>query len=278
MNSHYVREDSPMTTEHRPWIVRWFWLLYLSGIALLAIGSLVLVVSKAHAQSVTISATPTTAVSKATPVVTFDVTGAGARAYTCTASGGWSGAQVPGSYTQAEITQTTTYSVTCSAPAIAQETTARLVWELPTANTDGSAYTNAKGFLVYGAQTQAGLATATARSVTNPTATSVTYTGIGQPGTWWFCVKAVNALDLVSECSNVASKTIAPGVPAWSETKSVTVTITAPPVPNPPANLTVTDVIAYRDDGNGIGTRVAMTPLRSSCDDGECTVVARIEQ
>jgi hypothetical protein len=282
VNRFYIREEDDMRTEQEQ-INSDFddASNFGRGVAFVISLAFLLVVlawcATANAQTLTFSATPPTAVSRATPALTLDVTGLGGRTATCTASGGWTGPQVPGTSTQPEIAATTTYTIACSAPAIAQVTTAQLVWQAPTLNTDGTAYANAKGFMVYGAQTQAGLATATGRAVNNPAATSVTYTGINQPGTWWFCVKAVNLADLLSGCSNAASKTIAPGVPAWSDTKSVTVTITAPPVPNPPSNLVITDVIAFNVE-NGVGTRVAMTPVRSTCEGDECTVVARVEQ
>jgi hypothetical protein len=68
----------------------------------------------------------------------------------------------------------------------------------------------------------------------------------------------VNTSDAQSVCSNAASKVLAPGVAAWSDTKSVTVTITAPPIPNPPTNLTVAaDATAFEIKANSLGVLVA---------------------
>lgn len=245
---------------------------------LLAVG-----MSMAHAQVPTLdlTAAPMSGVGKATPALTLTVSNAGTRVVTCTASGGWSGTRAPGTSIQPEITTTTTYSVACSAPAIAAETTARLDWVAATTNTDGSAYTNPKGYQILGATTQAGLATATPRQILNPSATGANYTGL-TPGTWWFCVKSLNLLDAASVCSNAASKSIAAGVVAWTDTKSVTVTITAPPVPNAPTGLVVTEVTAFdvrqNADGSLYAVDVPMVPVSTRCAGNDCTVLTRRAQ
>jgi hypothetical protein len=200
----------------------------------------------AFGQSVTLTSDISTAPNRATPSLTLAIANPGTRVITCTASGGWTGAKTPGAQLQPEITATTTYTISCSAPAITADTIATLSWIVPTTNTDGSAYTNPKGFLVYAANTAAALATVTPRNHFFPTSTGTPYTGL-TPGSWFFCVKAVSLTDATSSCSNVSSKTIAPGVPAWSDTKSVTVTIT-PTVPNPPTQLQVVAQAAHAVD------------------------------
>lgn len=46
-------------------------------------------------------------------------------------------------------------------------------------------------------------------------------------------------------------------------------------MPNAPASVVVTEVVAYTVEPTGIGTRVAMTLLRSDCVGDQCTVLAR---
>lgn len=179
------------------------------------------------AQTLTFTAENTTGAGSVVPKLTWSTTPA---ATLCTASGDWSGTKAAsGTETLAAITSSKTYNLTCSFPS---PTSATLTWTLPTTNTDGSPYTDAKGFLIYGATSAAGLATATPRNHFFPTSTTTPYTGL-TAGTWFFCIKAVNQLDQASVCSNTVSKTLA----SASQNRSVGITVN--PVPNAPTNLTV---------------------------------------
>lgn len=188
---------------------------------------LLLAATPLFAQTLTFTAENTTGTASVVPKLTWSTTPA---ATSCTASGDWSGTKAAaGTETLAAISVSKTYNLTCS---FAAPSVATLSWTVPTTNTDGSAYTDAKGFLVYGATSAAGLATATPRNHFFPTSTGTPYTGLAA-GTWFFCVKAVNQLDQASACSNTVSKTLVAG----SQNKSVGITVN--PVPNAPTALTV---------------------------------------
>lgn len=188
---------------------------------------LLLAATPLFAQTLTFTAENTTGNGTVVPKLTWSTTPA---ATGCTASGDWSGSKAAaGTETLPAISVSKTYNLTCS---FAAPSSAVLTWVIPTTNTDGSPYTDAKGFLIYGATSAAALATVTPRNHFFPTSTSTPYTGL-TVGTWFFCVKAVNQLDAASACSNVVSKTIAAG----SQNKSVGITVN--PVPNAPTALTV---------------------------------------
>jgi hypothetical protein len=230
----------------------------------------------AFAQTPTIDLTSnvSTAVSRATPTLTLSVMNQGSRVVTCTASGGWSGAKSPGPQVQPEITATTTYTISCSAPAIAGDTQAVLNWLAPTSFTDGSPLTPATHLSGY--EILFGTSATTlnqSRAHNFPTSLTATVTGLTSGSTYFFCVKAVG-INAPSACSNTASKALAAAVPAWSATDSVTVTITQPQVPNPPTNLQVVAQAAHEVDlkirsgrlvwllGKEIGTVALGTPCR----------------
>lgn len=188
--------------------------------------ALLLAATPLFAQTLTFTAENTTGNGTVVPKLTWSTSPA---ATGCTASGDWSGAKAAaGTETLAAINVSKTYNLTCAFPA---PSSAVLSWTIPTTNTNGSAYTDPKGFNVYGALSAAGLPTATARSGGGPTSTGVTYTGL-TAGTWFFCVKAVNLLNAESVCSNTATKTVIAG----SQNKSVGITVN--PVPNAPTDLT----------------------------------------
>lgn len=236
-------------------------------------------VKEANAQTIDLTAAPMSGVGKSTPALTLAVTGAGTRVVTCTASDGWSGVKSPGTSVQPEITATTTYAVSCSAPAIAGVTTAALSWTPPTTFSDGSALTPAtdlNGYEINFGASANSLPNVRPHSV--PTATGVNVTGLTAGSTYFFCVKAVGKAG-TSPCSNAVSRTLAAGVPAWSASKSVTVTITAPPIPTAPTGLVVTDVTAFQITPNADGTlqaaSVDLVPLSTRCIDDRCTVETR---
>jgi hypothetical protein len=100
----------------------------------------------------------------------------------------------------------------------------RLNWTPPTQNTDGTPVA-LKGYTIHFGATADSLTQTRALNV--PAASSTTVTGLSA-GTYFFCVKAISTADMVSACSNVVSKVIAPATP------------------NAPTNLTVVaDTTAY---------------------------------
>lgn len=188
---------------------------------------LLMMASPLLAQTLTFTAETTTGVESVTPKLTWSTTPA---ATSCTASGDWSGTKAAaGTEDLAAITVSKTYTMSCTWPSA---TSATLTWIPPTTNTDGSTLSNLKGYLIYGATSQAGLATVTPRNHFFPSSTTTPYTGLSA-GTWFFCVKSVNTSDVSSVCSNVVSKTLAAG----SQNKTVGIVVN--PRPNAPTALTV---------------------------------------
>lgn len=169
--------------------------------------------------------TVTNASGQVVPALTWSTT---PTASSCTASGdsAWSGTKAAsGTQTLPATLDPHEYALACTFPGSTQ---AVLRWVSPTTNTDGSAYSNPKGFLVNFGTSASALTSS--RSVNQSTATTATVTDL-TAGTYYFCVRALNAFDMPSECSNVISKTISP-----SQTIRQTVALKKP---SAPTSLTV---------------------------------------
>ena len=102
--------------------------------------------------------------------------------------------------------------------AIAAEAT--LTWTAPTQNEDGSPLTDLAGFNLYYGTSLGGPYDQTV-NIPNPATTSYTVSGLAPNTTYYFVGTAYNEAGTESVYSNEATKT------------------TAPTVPNPPTNLTV---------------------------------------
>lgn len=186
---------------------------------------MVLVSPRAEAQTagvITFIVEQTTANGSTTPKLTWSTAPV---ATDCVASGDWTGAKGgAGTETRPSTNVSRTYNLTCTW----SDTKATLTWTLPTLNTDGSSYTDPKGFVIsYG--TSAGALTQTL-NVLSPTATSQVITP-ASAGTWYFAIASMNQRDAVGPQSPVVSKVIG----SASGSKSVGVTVL--PVPNAPGNV-----------------------------------------
>lgn len=200
---------------------------------LFLVGLLVLSLPAESQTEPTLTFTPkvTVGVESAVPEFQWSTTPAAA---SCTATGAsdWTGSKpFEGSATLAPISQSQSYSLECQWVV---DTAARLSWEAPTTNTDGSPLTNLASYRIYRGDTaEAPLSlTAQSRAVSPPLALSQTWTGLTQ-GTHYFCVRAFNTDGTESACSNVASKVVA----ARTITRSVTITVN--PRPSAPTNFVV---------------------------------------
>lgn len=127
------------------------------------------------------------------------------------------------------ITMSGTYTVRldCSTPASLD---ARLSWENPTTNTDGSAYTNPAGTRIVYGRTPSALSQSV--DVPHP-AQAFTIEGLAL-GDWFFGARAFNTSGVESAVSNLVAKAIRNG-----ETEADTVTLTVNPIPGAPTNLAV---------------------------------------
>lgn len=180
-----------------------------------------------HAQTagtINFTAETTTGDGSVVPVLTWSTSPA---ATSCTASGDWSGPKGPaGTETLPAITGSRTYNISCSWV----DDKATITWTIPTENTNGTAYTDGKGFKIYYGTTLAALTQVA--TVDSPTATSHVIQPLAA-GTWHFVMTAVNQRDMESERTNPVSKVVG----AVSGERSVGITVN--PVPNPPDNVVV---------------------------------------
>ena len=97
------------------------------------------------------------------------------------------------------LTETRTVAQTCGSEQPS------LSWSPPTQNTDGSALTNLAGYMIsYGASPSA---LAQTIPVTNPGVFTYAFQNL-TPGTWYFVIRAYTTGDVLSDPSNIVSKTI----------------------------------------------------------------------
>jgi hypothetical protein len=240
---------------------------------------------QANAQTVlptcTLTATGNVGAAPLSPAVTWSCTNATA----CTASGAGTRAQWTGSIptsgtrTLVDVNSDLTLGLSCTNGT----TASKLVeWTHDLKDTKGAAVTPTSWIIDHGTTATLGesKSVTSAEAIQNTTTKvySNTLTGL-PPGARQVAIRAVfqptgtpTPPALVSERSGITVHNLV--VP--SAFRSVLVDVID--APTPPVNVTVVEVVAYRDQGNGVGTRVAMTPLRSTCAGDECTVVARVEQ
>jgi hypothetical protein len=175
--------------------------------------------------TITFTAEVTSGVETVVPVLTWDTA---PLADDCTASGDWAGSKGPsGTETLPAISSSATYNITCQW----LDEAAMLSWTAPTQNTDGTAYTDPKGFKIYYDQTQGG-PYENIIDLVDPNATAHVVSPL-IPGTWFFVTTAYNLNDVESDVSNEAMKVL--GLASGQESVGITVN----PKPAPPAGLTV---------------------------------------
>ena len=185
-----------------------------------------LIAQSAFAQNtLTFTADVTSGVEEVVPVLTWDTT---PLADACTALGDWAGGKAPsGTETLPAITGSATYNIQCEW----LDASALLTWTAPTQNTDGTAYTDPKGFKVYYDMTQGG-PYENVNDIPDPNATThVVFPLI--PGAWFFVATAYNQNDVESDVSGEVMKILG----LTTETESVGITVN--PKPASPENLTV---------------------------------------
>lgn len=98
-----------------------------------------------------------------------------------------------------------TGSINMQAAALAQSGSAKLTWQPPIVNSDGSPLTNLAAFKVYWGTAEGNYTHST--QISNPAARGYTVTGLPS-GRWYFVVTALNSAGLESPRSNIWSKTI----------------------------------------------------------------------
>ena len=191
-----------------------------------ALLSLLLLALPVSAQNIiSFTAEVTSGVETVVPVLTWDTT---PLADDCIASGDWSGSKGPaGTETLAAISMGATYNILCEW----LDATATLSWTAPTQNTDGTPYTDPKGFRIYYGMSQDGPYDNIV-DIQDPNVTTHVVSPLVS-GVWFFVTTAYNLNDVESTFSNEVMKILG----LSGETESVGITVN--PRPNPPGGLEV---------------------------------------
>ena len=191
-----------------------------------ALLSLLLLALPVSAQNIiSFTAEVTSGVETVVPVLTWDTT---PLADDCTASGDWSGSKGPaGTETLPAITMGATYNLQCDW----LDVTATLSWTAPTQNTDGTPYTDPKGFRIYYGMTQGGPYDNIV-DIQDPNVTAHVVSPLVS-GVWFFVSTAYNLNDVESDFSNEAMKILG----LSGETESIGITVN--PKPSAPSSLGV---------------------------------------
>jgi hypothetical protein len=191
----------------------------------------------AQTLSVTLTSNVERVVSPGTATLTWSAPGA----VSCTASGGWTGSKpASGTQTISDLRATTSFALNCTGSTPTTTGSAQLSWTPPTRNTDGSTLTNLAGYRIYHSQNQATIGSATAITINNAATTAHTVPNLAA-GTWYFGITAYTSAGMESNLSNVATKTITPGV---APTGSASVSVAVDTRPNAPT-LVVVESTAY---------------------------------
>ena len=210
------------------------------------------------APTLTLTVSPTTAVSPATITLSWTSTEIPADAI-CTASGayGWNGTKPPnGTFTINGVKQSNTYTLTCVTSSGEEIAT----WTPPTKNTDGSSIpsTGPGSLASYEVATATSVdALKTVERVSVP-ASVLTYTFKNIPvGENFFAVRAVNIEGIKSDDVTVSSMMVVPSVTANA---SVTINVK----PQPPIVTLSTNAYNLSNSG-ALGALVGNIPLNSEC-------------
>jgi hypothetical protein len=210
-----------------------------------------------HAQTtniVTLRANATSASGSLVPTLTWSTSPI---ANSCTASGGWSGTKAAsGTQTLTRIYANTNYILTCTWGT----NTARVAWETPTSNTNGSPLTNLAGFRVYYGTSSAAL---TRTSVVNDiTARAASIYSLA-PGTWYFAVRAFNTSQIESSNSNLATKIVTAATASANVNIAITSTSSLKATATPVYDLARSPTTGQWVLGRYVGTVAIGTPCRT---------------
>lgn len=149
----------------------------------------------------------------------------------CQAGGDWSGAKAnAGTETVSNLAAgTRTFTLTCTVPGPVSKGSATLSWQPATENTDGTQYTNPKGWHVYHGTTNP---PATLTVVTDLTKRSLTFPDLNA-GRWYFMIRSLNAQDIAGPFSPIVTKDVvdAPTTQPWTGTAQTEVTQAIPKAP-----------------------------------------------
>jgi len=218
----------------------------------------------AKAQTVTLTAAPTSAIGSTPVTLTWSTT---PTATSCTASGDWTGSKgASGNQSFVAVTASKSYVLTCVFPTTV---TVPIQWTPPTLNSDNSPLTNLASYKVYFGTSATTLSQA--MTVTAP-ASGTAVMNVAN-GSWFFAVTAISSTGKESAKSNIATKTVA----ALSANATAAVTVTQDTTPSPPTDLTVVEPTAFNvrsDYGRFVflrGSKAGTARLGAKCDKTRAT-------
>lgn len=234
--------------------LRWLGWYFVAAFTLIL--GLFIVQADARAEpTVTLTASPTQAISPASITLTWSSTESSG----CTASGGWSGTKAAsGTETLTNVRASATYTLVCSSAT----GSATVSWTPPTTNTDGSTIPatgpgSLAGFEVFHALTAAQVAGSTPINVPNKTATSLVIPNL-PVGAHYYAAKAYNVDGIRSDLSATANNVIV--LPSGTASASVVVNVK----PMPPVVTVATTANLWR--GN-VSYRVGRVEIGTGCED-----------
>lgn len=161
------------------------------------------------------SASATSGVAPLSTVLTWNVPGG----RDCQAGGVWSGAKAASGTETLSVVASGAATLTCTVAGPAGPGAVTLSWTAPTQNTDGTPYTNPKGYLLYRGASDASLARFGA--LIPPATLSFRVTDLPPNVVHWLGVRAVNTQDTESDLARIS--TTSAGTPTST-------TFSAPPI------------------------------------------------
>jgi hypothetical protein len=217
----------------------------------------------ASAQTVSLTANPTSGMSPLPVTLTWSTAGFGTGAF-CTASGAWTGSRA--SSGTALVTMNGgehTFTLNCTNPT----GFATLSWTAPTQNTDGTTIRATApgalaGFKLYTSTTTSGVATATPVVINDKAATSYVMANL-PVGTNYFAAKAFNTEGIESAFTSQVNTVIV--APSAQASASVTVNVQPKPPVLSVVARTVYEISQHPVDGTRLARNVGTVPLGTEC-------------
>lgn len=150
----------------------------------------------------------------------------------CQAGGDWSGAKAASGTQQITglAAGTHNFTLTCTVPGTTTKGTVKLSWTPATENTDGTPYTDAKGYeILYGKTSPPNTKSV---AINNPATVTYDVANV-DAGSTYFAIMSVNSKDVKSDLSGIINKVVVDVVTTqpWTGTATADVTLAKPKAP-----------------------------------------------